>query len=85
MFVGPDMYLGEKMHKTRAWAISPIKNVFEAVRKYEDHLEGNCVGRLRLLKRADNPFKMGNDQGLYMSPEFEPDAASYLQKIVVLR
>ena len=43
-------------------------------------------GRLRLPKKADNPFKMDYDPELNTSPELNPDAASYyLTHIGILR
>ena len=44
-----------------------------AVRNCEDHLAANYSGRFRLPKRSDNPFKMGYDPELNVSPKFEAD------------
>ena len=33
-------------------------------------------------KKAENPFKMGNDPELDISPELDPDAASYYLTII---
>ena len=46
------------------------------------HLAANYGGRLRLPKKAENPFKMGHDQELDTRPELEPDAASHYLTII---
>ena len=42
----------------------------------------NFSGIFRLPMRADDPFKMGYDPELGVSPKLEPDAASYFQSII---
>ena len=37
----------------------------------------NYNGRFKLPKKAENPFKIGYEPELDISPESEPDAASY--------
>ena len=56
--------------------------VWQAIRNYAAHLVANCSSRLRLPKKAENPFKMGYNPELNTSPELEPDAASYFQTII---
>ena len=69
-FGKPDMYLGAKLCKTKlhngvwAWAMSHVKYVQEAVENGTVHLAANSGGRLRLPKKAENPFKMGYDPEL---------------------
>ena len=64
------MFLGAKVCLTRlhdevwTWAISPVKYVQEAVRNCTIHLAANCGGIFKLLKKAENPFKMGYDPEL---------------------
>ena len=53
-------------------------------KQYTLHSSSNYGGRFRLLKKAENPFKMGYDQELDTSPELEPDAY-YLTVIGILR
>ena len=90
-FVSPDMQLGMKLHKTRlhngVWAwTSFMKYVHEAVRNCKTNLVANVSSRQRLPKRADDPFKLGYDSELDISPELETGAAPSLQTITsVLR
>ena len=42
----------------------------------------NYIGRFRITKRADNPFKMSYDAELDVSPKLKTDAASYFQTII---
>ena len=62
--------------------MSHVMYVQEAVRNCEAHLVMSFSGRFRLSQRADNPFKTGCDQDLYISLELEPDAASYFKMVV---
>ena len=80
-----EIYLSTKLHKTRlhnevwAWAMSPAKYVCWVVKNDKAHLVKNFSDRYRLPKRSDNPFKIGYDPELEISPELKPDAASYFQ------
>ena len=56
--------------------MSPVKYVQEVVRNCTVHLAVNYGGRFRLPKKAENAFKMGNEE-LDKSPELDPDSASY--------
>ena len=82
------MYLGLKLHKTRlfngvwAWAKSPFKYVHEAVKNYTAHLSTNYGGKYRMLKKAENPFKMGYNPELDTSHELNPKTASYYLTII---
>ena len=73
------MYLGAKLFKTRL--DNPVKYVHEAVRTCKDYLAANISGRFRIPERAGNPFKMGYDPELDISPELGPDNASYFKTI----
>ena len=91
-FGNPDMYLCEKLCKTRshngvwAWTMSPTKYVIEAVRNSIVHLRSNYGGKYRMPKKAENPFKMGYDPELDTNPKLDSDAASnYLTIIGILR
>ena len=57
--------------------ISSDKYVQEAVRNCAAHLAANYCGKFRLSKKAENPFKMGYDQELAISPELDPCIASF--------
>ena len=61
--------------------MSPVKYVHEAVRDFSAHLVANYDGWLRLPKKVENPFKMGYDPELDISPELEPNAESVFQTI----
>ena len=62
--------------------MSLIKNDPEAVRNSKAHLAADFSGRFKLPKRADNTFKMDYDSKMDVSPELEPDIASYFQTII---
>ena len=70
----PDMYLGAKLCKARlhngvwAGAMSPRKYVHEAMRNCNAHLV-TFSDRLRLPRKAENPFKMVFKPALDVSPE----------------
>ena len=87
-FGKPDMYLGAKLQKTKlhhgvwAWTMSPIKYVHEAVRNCAVHLLTKYGGKYKILKRGENPFKMGYDSELNTHPELDPDTASYYLTII---
>ena len=57
--------------------MSLIKYDHEAVRNCAVNLVANDGGRYRLPKRTDNPFNLED-----ISPELDPDAASYFQTII---
>ena len=54
----------------------------EAVRNCTVPFAANYGGRFRLLKEAENPFKMVCDPELDTSQELDPDAASYSLTII---
>ena len=67
-------------------AMSPNRYVQEAVRNCAVYLSSIYGVQYRMLKKAENPFRMGYDPELDISPELDPDAAShYLTTIDVLR
>ena len=87
-----DMYLGMTLRKTRlhnevwAWAMSPVKYVWEASRNFAVHLAANYGCRFRLPKKAENPFKKGYDPETNTSPDLDLYAVSYYLTIIdVLR
>ena len=53
--------------------MTPIKYIEEAIKNCAVHLGANYRGRFRLLKKADNHFKIGYD------PEL--DSAFYFEKL----
>ena len=91
-FGNSGMFLGVKLCKTRlhngvwAWAMCPAKYVHETVRNCALHLSSNYCGNYRMLKMADNLFKMGYDPELNTSPELDSEATLYyLTNICILR
>ena len=88
----PDIYLGAKLREVRlpngvlAWSMSPSKYVKEAVQNCKKHLDENFDGKYKLPKRADNPFVIGYEPSLDVSPLLTPDEASYYNTMIgVLR
>ena len=65
-----------------AWAMSAIKYFQEIVRNYAVHLAANYDGRLRLPKRAENPFKLGHHSELEKGSEVDLGTASYYLTIM---
>ncbi len=83
----PDLYLGAKLRKTRlpngveAWATSPAKYVYEAVKNVEAYLLKEYDGR-SLKKRASAPFIPGYKPELDLSPELDSTQAQYYQSLM---
>ena len=83
-----DIYLGAKLHKIGllngvwAWAVSPIKYLWESVRNIAVCKSFNYGGKYRMSKKEENPFKMGYDPLMDTSPELDPDTASYYLIII---
>ena len=66
--------------------MSLVQYVQKTVRNCAAHLAANYDGRFRLPMKAENPFKMGYDPELDISPALDPDQVSYyLTVISVLR
>ena len=64
----------------------PVKYVPEVIRNCAVHLSSNDGGKYRMPKKAENPFKMGHDPELDISPELDQIAVSYyLTAIDVIR
>ena len=85
------MYLGARLCKTRlhngvwVWVMKPVKYIKETVRNCTVHLAANYGGQFKLIKKAENSFKMGYDPELDTSQVLEPDAASYYLTASVIR
>ena len=62
--------------------MSPARYIQKAVSNCKKHLSSNYGSNYRLSKKAENPFKMGYDPELDISPELDPDAASYYLTII---
>ena len=84
----PDIYLGAKLKRVElendvwCWTLSPSKYVQEAVRNCEKHLGDKYDGKFSLKKTAPNPFPIGYEPELDVSPLLPPDQASYYNSIV---
>ena len=64
------------------WSLSPSKYVQEAVRNCDVHLKRNFDGQYALKGKAPNPFEVGYEPEMDVSPELPPDEASYFQSII---
>ena len=62
--------------------MSSARYVQEAVRNCTVHLSSSCRGRYRMPKKAENPFMMGCDPELDISPEADPEAVSYYLTVI---
>ena len=62
--------------------MNPAKYVHEVVRNCKVHLSTKYGGKYKMPKKAENPFKMGYDSEYDISPELDPDAASYYLTII---
>ena len=84
----PDIYLGAKLNKVQmdnyvwCWSISPSKYVQEAVRNCQKYLEENLSDEYDLISNAQNPFSLGYEPFMDVSPLLLPDEASYFQTII---
>ena len=80
----PDIYLGAKLRAVeltngvKAWSMSPVKYVKEAVENVKEYLDKHFHGR-RLAKRATAPWPLGYNAELDATPELSRDMASYYQ------
>ena len=84
----PDIYLGAKLKLMQldngvwAWGISPSKYVREAVKNCKDYVSEHLPPQYRLPKLAPNPFPTKYEPGIDVSPELDPDLASYFQSLI---
>ena len=84
----PDIYLGAKLKKVQmyndvwCWYISPSKYVQEAVRNCQNYLKENLSDDYELIANAPNPFLLGYEPCMDVSPLVSPDEASYFQTII---
>ena len=84
----PDIYLGAKMKKVQmdndvwCWSIIPSKYVQEAVRNCQKYLKENLSDEYELIANAPNPFPLGNEPCMDVSPLLSIDEASYFQTII---
>ena len=84
----PDVYLGAKLKRVTVengvvcWGLSPSKYIQESVRNCENHLKDNFDGKYSLTKNAPNPFAMGYDPDIDITPECEPEEASYYNSLI---
>ncbi len=79
----PDIYLGTKLKLMQhengvwAWGISPSKYVREAVKNCKDYVSEHLPPQYKLPNLAPNPFLTKYESGIDISPELDPDLASY--------
>ena len=79
----PDIYLGANLKKVQmdndvwCWSISPSKYVQEAVRNCKKYFKDNLSEECELISNAPNPFPLGYEPCMYVSPLLFPDEASY--------
>ena len=84
----PDIYLGAKVKRVKVengvwcWSISPSKYIQESVRNCENHLKSNFDGKYSFTTNAPNPFAMGYDPDTDVTPELNPEEASYYNSII---
>ena len=84
----PDIYLGAKLKKVQldndvwCWSLSPSKYVQEAVRNCEKKLKEKYPNDYSLIKNAPNPFPLGYEPEMDVSPVLEPTEASYYQTLI---
>ncbi len=64
------------------WGISPSKYVREAVKNCKDYVSEHLPPQYRLPKLAPNPFPTKYEPGINVSPELDPDLASYFQSLI---
>ena len=62
--------------------MSSTKDIYVVVRTYEAHLGANDNGKYGMSKRAKNPFSMGHDPEMDISPVLSPDTALYFLSII---
>ena len=86
-----DYYLGSKLrimklaNGVKAWGMSSSKYALTAVANVVAHLKSKGQGRM-LPKRAPTPFKGGYQPEMDVSPELNPENATYYQsQIGILR
>ena len=84
----PDIYLGAKLKKVRmdndvwCWSISPSKYVQDSVRNCQKYLKGNLYNEYEFIANAPNPFPLGYEPCMDVSPLLSSDEASYFQTII---
>ena len=84
----PDIYLGAKLKKVQkdndvwCWSIIPYKYFQEAVRNCQKYLKDNLSNDYELIANAPNPFPLGYEPCMDVSPLLSPDEASYFQTII---
>ena len=81
----PDIYLGAKLKKVQmdndawCWSISPSKYFQEAVRNCQNYLKENLSDEYELIANAPNPYLLGYEPCMDVSPLLSPAEASYFQ------
>ena len=64
------------------WSISPSKYLQEAVRNFQNYLKENLSDEYALIANAPNPFPLGYEPCMDVSPLLSPDEASYFKTII---
>ncbi len=84
----PNIYLGAKLkliqpeNSVWSWGIGPSKYVRETVKNCKDYISEHLLPQYRLPKLAPNPFLAKYELGIDVSPELDPDLASYFQSLI---
>ena len=64
------------------WYLIPSKYVQEDVKNCQNHLNVNYSGEYALIANDPNPFPLGYEPEMDVSPLLSPDKASYYQTII---
>ena len=64
------------------WSIIPSKYVQETVRNCRNYLKENLSDEYELIANAPNPFPLGYETCMDVSPLLSPDETSYFQNII---
>ena len=63
----------------KAWRISPLKYMQEAVHFCENYLKEHFPADHELVKNTPHPFLLGYEPKMDTSPEMSPEEASYFR------
>ena len=63
-------------------SISPSKYVHEAIRNFQNYLKEKFSDEYEYIANVPNPFPLGYEPCMDLSPLLSPDEASYFQTII---
>jgi hypothetical protein len=84
----PKIYLGGNVHKVQldngveCWAFGSTQYVQSAVQNVENYLKRMTTTRWSLPKKAETPIQTSYHLKLDVTPELDPDDASYYQSLI---